>query len=148
MKFNKLCKKMTLENIFYIVLLIILSFFVVRKLLDCIKNREEFSDSNTAVPEGNDINMVLFYAEWCPHCQKIKPLWNKLTNKMNGKEVNNRKVNIVMVHCPDEEEVCSANKISGYPTIKCISNKKSKEFEGTRTLEGLTNFIKDFVSSL
>ena len=148
MKFNKLCKTMTLKDYLIAALCLALLYLIMNKLLNYLNNRENFQDTNTAVPEGNDINMALFYADWCPHCQKVKPLWRKLTKKMNNKEVNGKTVHIIMVHCPDKEEVCKANDISVYPTIKCISKNKSQEYDGERTLNGLTDFINEFASSL
>ena len=29
--------------------------------------------------------MVLYYADWCGHCQTMKPEWQKVVNKMKNK---------------------------------------------------------------
>ena len=33
------------------------------------------------LPEPED-TIVLIYANWCPHCQSMKPQWNKLKNQL------------------------------------------------------------------
>ena len=72
------------------------------------------------------------------------PKYSNLTNALLRK-ISNEKLKF---HCPDEEKVCKANDISGYPTIKCISKNKSQEYSGERTLDDLASFVNEFASSL
>ena len=144
MKLSKLCSKMSARDYLLMGLLLVLGYFFVNKVLS---KKENFENNNVS-PTGNDINMVLFYADWCPHCQKIKPLWNRFTDSMNGDSVNGRNINVMKVHCPDNEAVCKVNDVSGYPTIKCMSSDHTEEYNGERTLESLREFVNRFVNSL
>lgn len=147
MKISKLCAKMSVKDYLLMGLLLAVVYLIMNYVLTNLSKRENFQNNDVA-PTGNDINMVLFYADWCPHCQKIKPLWNRFTNSMDGESVNGRTVHVMKVHCPDSESVCKANDISGYPTIKCMSNNHTEEFSGERTLSGLRSFVNNFVNAL
>ena len=46
----------------------------------------------------------LFWVDWCGHCQRFKPVWNKL------KKQNTDDVNYVDVNCEKEKEVINNKK--------------------------------------
>ena len=73
MKISKLCAKMSVKDYLLMGLLLALVYLIMNYVLNNLSKRENFQNNDVA-PTGNDINMVLFYADWCPHCQKIKPL--------------------------------------------------------------------------
>ena len=39
--------------------------------------------------------MVLYYAEWCGHCNAMKPEWEKFITKMKDKSINNSNIKII-----------------------------------------------------
>ena len=62
-----------------IILIIILGvlFFVYEKFLKDTEGFEiESRDIDSQVKSGT--KLVLFYADWCGHCQKVKPIGKKL----------------------------------------------------------------------
>lgn len=93
--------------------------------------------------------IVMFFAEWCPHCHNVRPHWNEMKEQ-------------ILLENPDEFEIAEyedihkengiqelKNKyldkqeelfIQGYPTIGGIKNGKYIEFNGGRTKEGLLEF--------
>ena len=94
-------------------------------------------------PVENECNFVLFYADWCPHCQAVKPDWETLEKEMNGQSVNGVKVNIEKVHCPDDEANCKANQVESYPTIMLFTNGQQDEYSGGRNLEGFKSYLNE-----
>jgi thiol-disulfide isomerase/thioredoxin len=66
-------------------------------------------------------NVVLYYANWCNHCKKLKPIWNKYYE--NNK--NNTNYDIKAIDC---SETCPNPDVKGYPTI-LISNNKGDVFD-------------------
>lgn len=93
--------------------------------------------------------IVMFFAEWCPHCHNVRPHWNEMKEQ-------------ILLENPDEFEIAEYEDIhkengiqdlknryldkqeelfvQGYPTIGGIKNGKYIEFNGGRTKEGLLEF--------
>ena len=102
-------------------------------------------DSNRLVPKGNDVNAVLFYADWCPHCVKFKPTWTgEITSNLHGKKLpNGGKINIKTVNAESESDLAGMYNLEGYPTIKIISsNGKDVDYEEDRSAGGIEKFIR------
>ena len=138
---KKMVKKVKLIDVLFVIaVLLVLYHFLSNQT-------EKFEDYS---PNGNEVNFVLFYAEWCPHCQRFEPVWDKLSEELNGHEMNGQKVNIQKIDCAENEnsKKCSANNIEGYPTIKCFTNNGVKEYEGQRDLDSLKSFLDDTTSNL
>jgi thiol-disulfide isomerase/thioredoxin len=45
-------------------------------------------------PGPNDVVLVFFYADWCPHCVSAKPEFAKVVAKMNNTQVNGKNVKV------------------------------------------------------
>ena len=81
----------------------------------------------------------LFWVDWCGHCQRFKPVWNKL------KRENTEDVNYVDVNCEKEKEVAQQEGIQGFPTIRLYDADGAllEELEGSRDEENIKNLIKN-----
>ena len=92
--------------------------------------------------EGGDKGkIILFYADWCGHCQQFKPIWKKIKTKMSEK---------VIFQEIDDENILEINKygIQSYPTIIAEKNGKMYKFNNNRTEDILINFIKEQFSRI
>ena len=74
--------------------------------------------------------LVLFYADWCGYCKKIKPAWDAATEEINV----NGEVNMIKIDCggktAGEQEIMKKYEIEGYPTIIHFENGvKEKVYE-------------------
>ena len=94
----------------------------------------EAGDFDEKVKDGKKV--VLFYADWCGHCKKIKPVWEKAAEKVNKEEKR-----MLMVNCGDDgkgvSDLMGKYNIKGYPTIIIFEDGEHKEYNGERTLEDL-----------
>ncbi|KAJ3700335.1 hypothetical protein LUZ61_004040 [Rhynchospora tenuis] len=85
-------------------------------------------------------NAVLleFYAPWCGHCKKLDPILEEIAVALqNDENIVIAKMDATLNDAPDEFE------LSEFPTLYFFSaDKKMKVFEGGRTVESITNFIK------
>ncbi len=65
--------------------------------------------------ETEDVaHVVLFYAEWCPHCQRYKPEYISLEAEINRRTIHT-KVIFHAVSCTLNEMVCRTYEIDAYP---------------------------------
>ena len=84
-------------------------------------------------PEG-EIYVVMFYANWCGYCKRLKPIFTEVMNQVNDTENSPNNITMKMVDCVANEDLCQAHAIEGYPTLKIISNDGGDI--QTRPLEG------------
>ena len=136
-------KRMKLIDVLFVVaLLLILYHFLSNRT-----SNEQFVDYN---PKPDEVNFVLFYAEWCPHCTRFEPVWDKLSTKLNGKQINGKTVNIKKVDCAKQgnNESCSDNGVSSYPTVKCFTKNGAEEYKGEREYDALKSFLEGVVGGL
>lgn len=72
-------------------------------------------------PEG-EIYVVMFYANWCGYCKRLKPIFTDVMNQVNSTDNSPHNITMKMVDCVANEDLCQAHAIEGYPTLKIISN--------------------------
>lgn len=94
---------------------------------------------------GKQNHFVMFYAPWCGHCKRLHPTWEELAEMLNQEESN---VKIAKVDCTTDGDVCNAQDVTGYPTLKFfkLGSEEGIKFRGTRDLPSLTTFITEQVS--
>jgi len=89
----------------------------------------------------------LFKVDWCPHCKKAQPEFQKVLDKYNGKTVNGHKLNLVVVDGeePSNEPLVNEHKIQGYPTVVLTKNGKNVEYDAKVDEPTLEKFIRTMV---
>jgi len=100
----------------------------IQSFVECVENKEKPT-------------IILYYANWCPHCAAMKPAWTSVKRKF----AKNKGVNIVEVEHQELEHVPKKyKKIKGFPTIQTIKGGKLKsEYYGNRSTEDIVKYIKD-----
>ena len=76
------------------------------------------------------------YANWCGHCQSLKPEWYKLKKMLKNK---NKHFQFIEIEADEEQKLNNLKKrfpqleINGYPTIfKITANKHIEYYTGNR----------------
>lgn len=62
--------------------------------------------------------MMIYYAKWCGHCQRSFEDWKKLS----------KDAKVFMI------ESANYPKVTSFPTIKIVKNRKVSDYEGERTV--------------
>jgi len=112
-----------------IIVCIILSFRIF-KLREGITNQP---DDPKGAPEKNAA-VLLFSADWCPHCKKAKPEWDAFQSQL-PEQLNGYKVQKYSVDCTDDTNPTSKNlmdkfEVTGFPTVLIIKDLMEKSLEG------------------
>ena len=136
--------------LFVVVLVAVALFYIYRENKTNLLENFESHNLNNLVskpnPSDNEVVLVLFYVDWCPHCVSTKPEWSKLVDNMNNKEVNG--VNVKIQGCNAEgsdleKEFANENDVQGFPTIKLIKNNDVVEYNGARNAEAMETFVTE-----
>ena len=108
---------------------------------DVIVLTDETFEHDTQVTTGSTTGdwLVLFYAPWCGHCKKVKPIWEDLAKDL-GKETI-KSASVAMVDCDENDSTCMRFGIRGYPTILYFRHGKMYKYSGGRTLENFKQFL-------
>lgn len=82
--------------------------------------------------------LVEFYAPWCGHCKQLVPIYDKLGEHFKDDE------NVVIAKMDATANELEHTKVTSFPTIKLYAKGENKviEYNGPRTLEGLTKFVE------
>ena len=104
-----------------------------------INLKESFTNDDTDFGTGK--KLVLFYADWCGHCNTLKPQWNKA-----AKQTKNSNVRMVKVNCGEDDkkhqDIVNRYDIQGFPTIKLLNNGKvESDYDGKRDSSSLVTYV-------
>jgi protein disulfide-isomerase-like protein len=124
--------------LFLLAVLLILYFIYTRYLKEGFE--VEPDDLDNEIKTGK--KLVLFYADWCGHCKKLKPAWDETAKEFNS-DKNNPKM--LKVNCGDDnnesKKLMKKYDINGYPTILLFVNGRPMPYDGERTEEGFLNAL-------
>jgi hypothetical protein len=98
---------------------------------------------NNDAKNGKHVFMFLFM-NGCGHCETAKPEWDSLQNHGFDDSVNISRINhdlFTNLQNVGPEPV-------GFPTIRYIKRGKSQEYQGDRTKDAFTNWIKSKIQPL
>ena len=79
--------------------------------------------------------LLLFYAEWCGYCRKFKPTWDKLKKLISSDKLN-------MIKIDSDNKLVKQFKIDGYPTIMLIDDDNMIKYNGDRSIDDITSFLR------
>lgn len=107
------------------------------------------SEQGTSSETTQYAELMLFYADWCPHCKTAKPIWEDVKAEYENKVINGHKVIFTEVNCTEEtaevSEMMDKYKIEGFPTIKMNKDNQIIEFDAKPTKSNLTQFINTVI---
>ena len=95
--------------------------------------------------KGKKTIVCKIYANWCGHCQTLKPVWAELKNLMHADK------NVTMIEIEESEmkdkigklrNICKKNiDVNGFPTIVKICGKKVDYYQGERSVDAMRAWI-------
>ncbi len=123
--------------------LCVVMYFVLFKPLGGMQQTCKQESFTNGKEGGEEVNVKMFYVDWCGHCKSTKPGFKEFMDKHNGTEVNKKHVNIEMINCEENEKLASEYEIKGYPTIIAEVNGEKKVYDSSdRTASGFKSWLE------
>ena len=152
--FIELFNKFTKPYVHYIFILSMVLLFTYAGYYGYSKYKEQFEGRFSDVANANQNNGVatifMFHVNWCPHCKKAMPEWEKFIEKYDSKEINGYKIKCVDIDCTKESsDITSAIQkynIESYPTIKMLRGEEVIEFDSKITDNTLGQFVETMLN--
>tara|TARA_B100000963_G_C22639479_1_gene679558 strand:- start:7567 stop:8052 length:486 start_codon:yes stop_codon:yes gene_type:complete len=141
----KLLSKKMVKSLMVITVLLF-TILVIRHFFNMVHEGFEVTPSKFDSTLGKSgKKLVLFYADWCPHCTKFKPTWESVCDSVNNAE-DKKMISInVGDSSSDSKNIMKEYNVNGFPTIVLIdqtNNKKSIEaYEGGRDKSSLESYV-------
>lgn len=107
-------------------------------------NEDEFPSFNAT----NHFYFLVFYASWCSHCKKLKPVYEKAAKRAFE---SGSPIKYVAIEATENQKLSDQFRVRGYPTMWFINNKKisKQEYLGQKTEDAFNYFaenqIKEFI---
>jgi len=134
--------------IFLIILLFLgIGVYIYTKQVKPKLNNTKYSPNNEHTMEGKsgEAELLLFYADWCPHCKTAKPIWEELKSEYESKTVNGYSIIFTEVNCTTEthevEKMMNTYKVEGFPTIKLLKDGQIIEYDAKPSKATLEQFL-------
>lgn len=104
-------------------------------------------------PHKSKVTLGLLYANWCGHCQALKPEWKHLKGKINKDRQMREQCKIVEIESNEprkdkkiamvNKHISGENKLveDGYPTIFLVNHGKLEKYVGGRTSHEMHKWV-------
>lgn len=136
-------KKLLITGLLTIITLLIVLYYVRAYMykIQELDTKEAMTGSS-----NNEAEIIFFFADWCPHCTKAKPIVDELKSKYNNRTINNKKVSFKYIDCSVETQDMKRDMekydVESFPTIVIQNGDKVTKFEDKVEAEALSEFIE------
>ena len=91
--------------------------------------------------ESGSKSLIICKADWCGHCKKAAPEFDKLMAASPITLKDGSKVDVKMLDADKDKAELSNYKIKGFPTILVVNGSETMEYPGERTSDGVMDFL-------
>lgn len=128
------------------ILFILLTIFIYYKFikpnisLDYVANKEYIDHTNDT---SEDVQIILFKTEWCPHCKSAMPEWQNFDSFIQN--INNNidyYITTTIVDCDDNPETAEKYNIEAYPSIILIYKNTVYTYDAKPNKKNLIKFLE------
>jgi thioredoxin 1 len=127
------------------VLFIAAAMFVYRSYFQNKQNYVENSEFNQGGDAADSVDVVMFYTDWCPHCKKAKPIWNKVKEELDNTILKGNRLTFKEYDRDKHPDLAEKYEVEGVPTIFLLHGEKMVLYDANVKYETLIEFINTSV---
>ena len=100
--------------------------------------------SNTLDKDNNeDVLIMLFKTEWCPHCKRSMGEWNKFEAHIKDlNETIDYNIRTSIIDCDKQEDIANKYNIEAYPSIILLYKNEIYEYDAAADKDNLISFLE------
>ena len=91
--------------------------------------------------EGASRSVVICKADWCGHCKKAAPEFQKLLAASPITLKDGSKATVKILDADKDKSEISQYKVKGYPSVLIVDGGVTTEYPGERTASGIMEFL-------
>jgi thiol-disulfide isomerase/thioredoxin len=91
--------------------------------------------------ENASKSVIICKADWCGHCKKAAPEFNKLVAASPITLKDGTKATVKILDADKDKAEISKYPVRGYPTVLVVSGGQTTEYPGERTSDGIMSFL-------
>lgn len=136
----------TILIIFIILTFYLYSSFIKPNIQKTHQLNREFIDTSQEYNE-NDVLMVLFRTQWCPHCKNALIEWDKFKDYIDRTNSGNTKYQVILtqIDCDQNPVLADKYNIEGYPTVKLFYKGTTYHYDAKVKKDQLIEFLESSI---
>lgn len=91
--------------------------------------------------ESSGKSVVICKADWCGHCKKAAPEFNKLLSVSPITLKDGSKATVKILDADKDKSEVSKYNVKGFPSILIVDGQTITEYPGERTKDGVIHFL-------
>jgi thiol-disulfide isomerase/thioredoxin len=108
-----------------------------------VNNDNSLKDFNE---NKNKVKLVKYYMDGCSHCDRLKPIWKLIEEKME-KEFQPSDILVTQLNADFMKNAIVPN-VNGFPTISIIKNDDKIDYNGDRNVDDIMKFCYENLSQI
>lgn len=90
---------------------------------------------------SEEVKVVIAKADWCGHCRKAAPEFEKLQKASPIKLSNGGQAVVEILDADQNKSEMAAYSVKGFPTILILKGSAKTEYPGERTYDAVVDFL-------
>ena len=91
--------------------------------------------------EGQEKKVIIAKADWCGHCRKAAPDFEKLRQASPIRLADGSQATVEILDADKDKAEVSALGVKGFPTITVMKGGEKTEYPGERTYDAVVAFL-------